>query len=99
MCTKIQVDIKVTICLHTSKGINLGGNNKDVVLKQKKNVYRLKDVGLIWWEMTSKGLLGLGFEQTDTDQCVFRKENVIILIHVDDYIILTRTREDLDKTL
>ena len=49
--------------------------------------------------MTSKGLLGLGFEQTDTDQCVFRKENVIILIHVDDYIILTRTREDLDKTL
>ena len=49
--------------------------------------------------MISKGLLDLGFEQTDTDQCVFKKENVIILIYVDDCIILSRTKEDLDKTL
>ena len=30
---------------------------------------------------------------------MFKKENVIILIDVDDCIILSRTKEDLDKTL
>ena len=30
---------------------------------------------------------------------MFKKENVIILIYVDDCIILSRTKEDLDKTL
>ena len=94
-----QADIMVTIYLHTPQGIDLGGNNKDVVLKLKKNLYGLKDAGLTWWEMISKGLLDLGFEQTDTDQCVFKKENVIILIYIDDCIILSRTKEDLDKTL
>ena len=55
-----QADIKVTIYLHTPQGIDLGGNNKDVVLKLKKNLDGLKDAGLTWWEMISKGLLDLG---------------------------------------
>ena len=41
----------------------------------------------------------LGFEQTDTDQYVLKKETVIIPIYVDDCIILSRTKEDLDKIL
>ena len=49
--------------------------------------------------MISKGLLDLGFEQTETDQCVFKKENVIILIYVDDCIIFSRTKEGLDETI
>ena len=49
--------------------------------------------------MISKGLLNLGFEKTETDQCVFKKENVIILFNIDDYIILLRKKEDLDKNL
>ena len=49
--------------------------------------------------MTSKGILDLGFEQTEIDQCVFKKENVIILIYVDDCIINSRTKEGLDKTM
>ena len=38
-------------------------------------------------------------KKTETDQCVFKKENVIILINIDDYIILSRKKEDLDKNL
>ena len=49
--------------------------------------------------MISKGLLDLGFEQTEIDQCVFKKENVIILIYVDDCIINSRTKEGLDETI
>ena len=74
-----QADIKVAIYLYTPQGINLGGNNKNVVLKLKKNLYGLKDAGITWWKVISKGLLDLGFEQIDADQCEFRKENIIIL--------------------
>ena len=62
-----QADIKVTIYLHTPQRIDLGGNNKDVLLKLKMNLYGLKDTGHIWWEMIFKRLLDLGFEQKDTD--------------------------------
>ena len=46
-----------------------------------------------------KGLLDLAFEQKETDQCVSKKENVIILIYVDDCIIISRTKEGLDETI
>ena len=94
-----QADIKVTIYLHTPQGVRFGDKHQDVVLQLRKNLYGLKDAGLTWWEMISKGLLDLGFEQTETDQCVFKKENVIILIYVDDCIINSRTKEGLDETM
>ena len=94
-----QVDIEVTIYLHTSQGVSFGDKHQDVVLQLKKNLYGLKDAGLTWWEMISKGLLDLGFEQTETYQCVFKKENVIILIYVDDCIINSRTKEGLNETI
>ena len=94
-----QADIKVTIYLHMSQGVNFGDKDQDVVLQLKKNLYGLKDAGLTWWEMISKGLLDLGFEQTETDQCVFKKENVIMFIYVDDCIINSRTKEGLDETM
>ena len=94
-----QADIKVTIYLHTPQGVSFGDKHQDVVLQLKKNLYGLKDSGLAWWEMISKGLLDLGSEQTETDQCVFNKENVIILIYVDDCIINSRTKEGLDETM
>ena len=70
---------------------------KYIVLKLNTNLYGLKDAGFTWWEMVSKGLMDLGFEQTDIDQCIFKKENVIILIYVDDCTILSRTNEDLGE--
>jgi len=62
-------------------------------------LYGLKDAELTWWEMISKGLPDLGFEQTETYQYVFKKKNVIILIYVDDCIINSRIKEGLDETM
>ena len=94
-----QADIKVTIYLHTPQGVSFGDKHQDVVLQLKKNLYGLKDAELTWWEMISKGLPDLGFEQTETYQYVFKKKNVIILIYVDDCIINSRTKEGLDETM
>ena len=43
-----QADIKVTIYLHTSQGVNFGDKHQDVVLQSKKRLYGLKDAGLTW---------------------------------------------------
>ena len=75
-----QADVKVPIYLRTPPGIQLGGNSNNTVLKLKKNLYGLRDAGRTWWEHLSEGLTEMGFHQTETDQCVFIKDNVIILI-------------------
>ena len=49
--------------------------------------------------MISKGLLDLGFEQTETNQCALKRENAIMFIYIDDCIILQKTKEGLERTL
>lgn len=49
--------------------------------------------------MISNGLLDLSFEYADIEQCAFKKESLIIMVYVDDCVILSRTKEDLNKTL
>ena len=94
-----QEDIKVPIYMHTPQGINFENDGHKTVLMLKKNLYGLRDDGRIWWEYLSEGLSELGFHQTQTDQCVFIKDDVIILIHVDDCIILSKNKQSIIKIL
>ena len=65
----------------------------------KKNLYGLRDAGKTWWEHPSEGLIELGVHQTQTDQCVFIKDDVIILIYLDDCIILFKNKQSIIKIL
>ena len=94
-----QADIKVSIYLHTPQGIDFGNDSHKTVLMLKKNLYGLHDDGRIWWEHLSEGLSELGFHQTQTDQCVFIKDDVIILIYLDDCIILFKNKQSIIKIL
>ena len=69
------------------------------VLKLKKNLYGSKDAGRTWWEHLSIGLKETGFHSTETDQCVFMKENMIILIYVDDCIIMSKDKDKIIRTM
>ena len=94
-----QEDVKVPIYLHTPQGIDFGDDSHKTVLMLKKNLYGLRDAGRTWWEHLSEGLIELGFHQTQTDQCVFIKDDVIILIYVDDCIIISKNKQSIIKTL
>ena len=59
----------------------------------------MKDAGLTWWEMISKGLLDPGFGLIETDQYVFKKENISMVICVDECIVSSRTKGVLDETI
>eukprot|EP00957_Ditylum_brightwellii_P087762 6682759-Ditylum_brightwellii.AAC.1 len=43
-----QADIKSKIYLFPFTGITINNNGQDLVLKLKKNLYRLKDAGRTW---------------------------------------------------
>ena len=96
-----QADVKVPIYLHTPPGIELNesGSQDKMVLKLKKNLYGLRDAGRTWWEHLSEGLTEMGFHSTETDQCVFVKDDVIILICVDDCVILSKNEDKIIETM
>ena len=94
-----QAEVKVPIYLHTPQGIYFGEEGHRTVLKLKKNLYGLKDAGRTWWEHLSIGLNELGFHSTETDQCVFIKDDVIILIYVDDCIIMSADKDKIAQTM
>ena len=92
-----QAEVKVPIYLHTPQGIEFPDHN--TVLKLKKNLYGLKDAGRTWWEHLSDGLEDMGFIQTQTDQCVFIKNDVVILIYVDDCCIISKNKKSITDTM
>ena len=94
-----QADIKIPIYLHTPQGINFENDGHKTVLMLEKNLYGLRDAGKTWWEHLSEGLIELGFHQTQTDRCVFIKDDVIILIYIDDCIILSKNKQSIIKIL
>ena len=54
------------------------------LLKQKKNLYGLKNGQVTWHEHIKAGLLSRGFRQSKVDLCLFIKGTVILVLYVDD---------------
>ena len=83
----LQAEIKTAIYLHPPAGIIINTHGEDQLLKLKKNLYGLKDSGTTWWEHLSEGLEEMGFRQCQSDQCVWMKDGVVIVVYVDDCLI------------
>eukprot|EP00957_Ditylum_brightwellii_P136911 10441498-Ditylum_brightwellii.AAC.1 len=73
-------------------GLEINTNGEDVALKLKKNLYRLKDVGRTWWEYLSAGLDKMGFKQYIANQCVWKKDAIVIIVYVDDCLVFANNR-------
>ena len=70
-----------------------------MVLKLKKNLCGLKDGGRTWWEHSSSGLSALGFVPSESDPCVWIKNDAIIVSYVDDCLIFYDKNEVLTNTI
>ena len=84
-----QAAVKSNIYLHNPPGVILSNNNGESVLKLLKNLYRLKDAGLTWYEHLTKDLNDMGFIPTQSDPCIYIKGKNVILIYVDDCCIMS----------
>ncbi len=59
------------------------------VYKLVKNLYGLKDAGKTWFEHLLQGLKVRGWCQSEIDSCLFTKDGLILVVHVDDAILIS----------
>lgn len=76
-----------------------GFEQEGMVCRLKKSVYGLKQAPRIWWETISKKLREMGMRQLVSDPCVFTNGDVIIDIHVDDFLILSADDSKIDQVV
>ena len=93
-----QADVECDMYMAIPRGFSLpeGYNAKDYCLKLKKNVYGSKQAGRIWNKYLHKGLIAMGFEQSNIDECLYYRGTTMFLVYVDDGIIIDSDRARID---
>jgi hypothetical protein len=97
-----QADVKTDIYMQLPKGTSLADdkfNDKNQLLKLRKNLYGLKDAGRTWYECITSGLKQRGFQQSNIDPCLFTKDSVILILYVDDAVLFSPYQSAIDKTI
>ncbi len=76
-----QADLDVNIYLELPMGFQLEGgfDKKEFVLKLKKNLYGLKEVGYNWYEKLKGGMIARGSKVCQSDPCIYMKATLPFL--------------------
>ncbi|KAL7484352.1 hypothetical protein ACHAW6_009990 [Cyclotella cf. meneghiniana] len=64
------------------------GNTKDYVLQLPANICSQKQAGRVWNQYLVRKLESIGFAQSQINECVFYRKDVIFTVYVDDGIFL-----------
>jgi hypothetical protein len=75
------------------------GNGKTHVLKLLKNLYGQKQAGQVWNQHLTKGLKTIGFKQSNVDECIFFRGNVIFIVFTNNVIFASISKEEIDKAI
>lgn len=104
-----QLDVKTAflngnlnedIYIYPPEGVNCATG---MVLKLNKSLYGLKQASKCWNERINEFLLGLDFQRSDNDYCLYYKgknDNLIyLLLYVDDMILTGPKIESIDECI
>jgi hypothetical protein len=72
---------------------------KNYVLRLKKNMYSLRQVGNNWFDALCASLLSRGFCHSTNDPCLFIKHDCILLVYVHDCLLFAKSDDVLDSIL
>lgn len=72
---------------------------KGHVWKLERGVYGLKQAPRLWYNTIRKVLNSGGFQNSEKDNCIFYKDNCILVVYVDDILIAGKGKKDLDFPL
>ena len=67
------------------------------VYKLINNLYGLKDAIKTWYEYLKHGLLKRGWSQLSIYECIFTKNGVILVIYVDDSILISPSKQNINE--
>ena len=84
-----QAPVERELYMEIPKGFDIDeGRTDDYILKPNRNIYGQKQAGRVWNQyLASKLMKEVGFEQSQVDECLFYKGNVIYALYTDDSII------------
>jgi hypothetical protein len=61
-----------------------------------KTLYNLKQASRVWYNTLANFLVTLGFQPVDTNASVFTKESIIIAIYIDDLLIASDSKTNIN---
>ena len=72
------------------QGVSIDGihQNKDYVILLKKSLYRLKQASNNWYSHLKAILERRGFRESLANPCIFIKNDIVILVYVNDCVLL-----------
>jgi hypothetical protein len=94
-----QAPIEPNLCMAIPEGFSISGGSTKKVLKLKNNLYSIKQAGRVWNLFLTEGLISMGFQQSQHDPCIYRRENVIISIYTDKTIVTGPDEVLTDKSI
>src|SRR5699024_3166037 len=65
----------------------------------RKAIYGLKQASRAWEKTLAHFMKSIGFEPLKADQCVYRNEDVYIIIYVDDILLAAPSMMDIKETV
>ena len=69
------------------------------VYKLIKNLYGLKDAGNTWFQHLESGLVKRGWHPSSINKCLYFKDNMLLLVYVNDACIIFPDKSAIDKKI
>ena len=99
----LQADTDVDIFMELPIGVDVpkGKIRKEYVLYLLKNLYGLKQASKTYFEYLCGYLRAdpIGMEPSRVDPCIWYKEDLILVIYVDDCLIYSKEKEATDELI
>ena len=91
-------DIKNDIYIEIPIGMELETEDrKTTVLKLQKLLHRLKTAGKTRFDYLKDGLIKREFKLSEIDLCVFVNNDSVLLVYIDDLIIISKKKANIDS--
>jgi hypothetical protein len=94
-----QADVETEMFMEVPRGFEFEGSRKTHCLRILKNIYGSKQAGRVWNKHLHKGLITLGFTQSNVDECVYYRNSTIFFCYVDDSVLIDPVASEIDRAI
>ena len=96
-----QAPAEVQLFMNFPQGYHYepGISPKTHCLQLLRNIYGTKQAPRVWFQYLEKGLKELGFTPSQLDPCLFYRGNVIFMVYIDDCILISPNKDEVDKVI
>ena len=97
-----QAPVEKELYMRCPKGFRFGNveDTRDYVLRLNRNVYGQKQAGRVWNKyLVNKLVNEVGFVQSEVDECIFYKGNVIYVLYTDDSILAGPDKREIEEVI